>query len=136
VVHEEEYVFSKRAVKRDVSAFDELHNTLKNGVSLSEIMQGYKYPELSTTLVGASGIVQNYSVMPIHVPAVSNDGELISEIRELRRDNVRLQSQILEATENMPSAFRGNVRHEFNITHDPSLAVRKMKYNDRRKALQ
>ena len=129
-------MFSKKAVKRDVSAFDELHNTLKNGVTLSEIMQGYKYPELSTTLVGAAGIVQNYSVMPIHVPTVSNDGELISEIRELRRDNVRLQSQILEATENMPTAFRGNVHHEFKFHHDPSIAIKKAKYNERRKALQ
>ena len=131
VVHEEEYVFSKKAVKRDVSAFDELHNTLKNGVTLSEIMKAYKYPELSTTLVGTAGIVQNYSIAPVSVPTVSNN-DIVSELRELKR----VQESVLSATEQMPTVFRGNVKHEFNITHDPSLAVKKMKYNDRRKALQ
>ena len=135
VVHEEEYVFSKRAVKRDVSAFDELHNTLKNGVSLSEIMQSYKYPELSTTFVGTQGIVQNYSIAPVHVPTVSNNG-VVSELRELRRENSALQSQILEATEHMPTAFRGNIKMDANIKLDKGAMLKEVTYNNRRKALQ
>lgn len=135
VVHEEEYVFSKRAVRKEVSAFDELHNTLKNGVSLTEIMSAYKYPELSTTFVGTQGIVQNYSIAPVQVPIVSNN-DIVAELRELRRDNTRLQESILEATEAMPSGFRGNVKHDFEFHHDPSIAIKKAKYNERRKALQ
>ncbi len=135
VVHEEEYVFSKRAVKREVSAFDELHNTLKNGVSLTEIMQAYKYPELSNTFVGGGGIVHNFEITPQPIP-VFNSTDMVGELRAQTNTLSRKLDAVLEATEHMPTAFRGNMKLDANIKLDKGAMLKEITYNNRRKGLQ
>ena len=136
VVHEEEYVISKKGVKGEVSAFDELHNTLKNGVSMTTIMEAYKERELSGLSVNSAGVLQRIEVIqPIAIP-VMNNYDVVSEVRSQTFELSRKLDAVIESTDRMPTAFRGNVKHDFEFHHDPSISIKKAAYDARRKALQ
>ena len=100
---------------------------------MGNILAAYERPELSNTFVGSGGLVVNQII-----PRTANDNSaaVISEMRAQTYELSRKLDNITAATEAMPTAFRGNVKHDFNITHDPSLSVKKAAYDARRKAIQ
>ncbi|WP_230685851.1 hypothetical protein, partial [Streptococcus pneumoniae] len=71
----------------------------------------------------------------IQIPVVSDYGT-VSEIRAQTAVLSNKLDAVLEATEAMPSGFRGNVKHDFEFHHDPSISIKKAAYSARRKALQ
>jgi hypothetical protein len=133
VVHGKEFIVSADGVKGEYDAFHKLHKILKSGESMGNILTAYERPELSNTFVGSGGLVVNQII-----PRTANDNSaaVISELRAQTYELSRKLDNITAATEAMPTAFRGNVKHDFNITHDPSLSIKRQQYADKRKALQ
>lgn len=138
VVHGQEVIVNHEETHGEFGVFEKVRKTLKGGVHMSEIYGAWensKRPMLSDIFVGVNGIMQSHEITPQPIPVFSNN-DIVGELRELRRENSRLQQSILEATESMPNAFRGNVKHDFEFHHDPSISIKKSIYQDRRKALQ
>lgn len=140
VVHGNEVIVNHEEVHGEFDVFEKVRGTLKGGVHMSEIYNAWensKRPALSDVFVGMNGIIPNYQLtpQPIQIPVVSDYGT-VSEIRAQTAVLSNKLDAVLEATEAMPTAFRGNIKMDANIKLDKGAMLKEVTYNNRRKALQ
>lgn len=132
VVHRKEGVLSHAALRGDVSAFHDLHNTLKSGESLSNILARYRREGESNSLVTPLGAVITNSPATAFV-AANNDTRIIAE---LRAQTERLETKLTRIEVGQKSAFKSNYNIGLDIAPSKFFDVIQTPRDIKRRSLQ